>query len=160
MSTQNTFPAVTVANELSRIELMQILKQLNETCNGTLFTGRVSKMSTPSMISLFAKHEDVCVEIGASLGFGPCLINYEPEPELPVATKPGVVAAIIEFVQQSKGNQFVLGDIHSVLVKKFPDRDPNGLMRTIRTQVPHRLSKERGFEFVRELGVLRCTSCK
>lgn len=160
MSTQNTFPAVTVANELSRIELMQILKQLNETCNGTLFTGRVSKMSTPSMISLFAKHEDVCVEIGASLGFGPCLINYEPESELPVATKPGVIAAIIDFVRDSKGNQFVLDDILTVLVKKFPERNAMALMHTIRTQVPHRLSKERGFEFVREMGMLRCISCK
>ena len=158
MTTQNTQHIMTVANELSRAELMQILTELNATSNCFAPSGHISKMSTKAMISQFAKHEDVCIEIGASMGIGACLI--EPEQEPTVATKPGVVAAIIDFVRESKGNQFVLGDILTVLVKKFPDRDPNGLMRTIRTQVPHRLSKERGFKFVRELGMLRCLSCK
>lgn len=153
MTTQNT-----IANELNRAQLIQIIELLNDKQN--LGIARVNKMSTPALISLFAKNEILCIEYGASLDYDPCFAQQEEAPVTVNTTKPGVVQAIITFVKESKGNQFVLSDIHTVLIKQFPDRNPAGLLRTIRTQVPHRLSKERGFEFVRELGMLRCLSCK
>lgn len=62
---------------------------------------------------------------------------------------PGVIATIIDFIDSAKG-KFTRDDIHAALVKAFPDRDESSLMATIKTQVPGRLSKERGYTFTKD----------
>jgi hypothetical protein len=61
--------------------------------------------------------------------------------------KPGVIASIQEFLDKVGDKPFTRADIHAELVIKFPDRDPNSMMSTIKTQVPGRLSKEKGYIF-------------
>lgn len=62
---------------------------------------------------------------------------------------PGVIATIIDFIDSAKG-KFTRDDIHAHLVKAFPDREESSLMATIKTQVPGRLSNERGYTFTKD----------
>ena len=48
------------------------------------------------------------------------------------ARKPGVIAAIVETISRARGAS--IDEIVAVLVKKFPDRDPDGMKATARIQ--------------------------
>lgn len=71
------------------------------------------------------------------------------KPKETKAPKPGVIAAIKDFLIERHGQSkpFSRDEIWKVLTEKFPERDADALMSTIRTQVPGRLSKEAGFVF-------------
>ena len=59
---------------------------------------------------------------------------------------PGVIATIIEVIDSKKGQKFTLNEIHDELVKRFPFRNPDGMFVTLRSQVPRRLVKNRGYK--------------
>jgi hypothetical protein len=61
--------------------------------------------------------------------------------------EPGVIASIQKFLDDIGIKPFTHEDILAELVKKFPDRDPDGMLNTIKTQVPSRLEKEHGYNF-------------
>jgi hypothetical protein len=71
---------------------------------------------------------------------------------MPDKKKPGVIVSIQEFLEKVGSQPFTHADIHAELVKKFPERSPDAMMSTIRTQVPGRLSKEKGYIFKPEGG--------
>jgi hypothetical protein len=58
------------------------------------------------------------------------------------AAKPGVIATIVEIISRETGA--TADEILTVLVKKFPDRDPDGMRKTIGIQaLKNSSSKER-----------------
>jgi len=66
---------------------------------------------------------------------------------MPDKKKSGVIASIQEFLEKVGNKPFTRADIHAELVIKFPDRAPDAMMATVKTQVPGRLSKEKGYIF-------------
>jgi hypothetical protein len=66
---------------------------------------------------------------------------------MPDGKELGVIATIQKFLDNVGINSFTLEDIHVELVKKFPDRDPDGMMSTIKTQVFSQLSNKKGYAF-------------
>ena len=62
----------------------------------------------------------------------------------------GVIATIQKFLEDVGIKPFTHEEIHAELVKKFPDRDPDGMMGTVKTQVPYRLTNEKGYTFGQE----------
>lgn len=80
----------------------------------------------------------------------PAKAKTPKEPKAPKEPKgPGVISTITGFIDSCKG-KFTRDDIHAVLVKAFPDRDSASLMATIKTQVPGRLAKEKGYTFTKD----------
>jgi len=72
---------------------------------------------------------------------------------------PGVIATIIEVIDSKKGQKFTLDEIHDALVKRFPFRNPDGMLVTVRSQVPRRLERDRGYKFKKNAdGSLSVTS--
>lgn len=63
--------------------------------------------------------------------------------------RPGVVATIIECLEGADKKGISKQSIHDVLVDKFPDRDAEGMMKTINTQVPGRLTRDKGLDVKR-----------
>ena len=64
---------------------------------------------------------------------------------------PGIIASILEFVKASK-TPISQESIHVALVDRFPDKDPAGMMKTVKAQLggksqPTRMEKEKGVEF-------------
>ena len=62
----------------------------------------------------------------------------------------GVIASIEAFLGNVGIKPFTLAEIHADLVKKFPERDPDAMLSTIRRQVPYKLRDEKGYAFRRE----------
>jgi len=56
------------------------------------------------------------------------------------ASKPGVIATIIETMKRDKGGS--QEEILAVLVKKFPDREEKGMRKTIQIQAPKHAKKK------------------
>ena len=64
--------------------------------------------------------------------------------------KPGVIASILEFIDKS--GPISKNQIHKRLVKRFPDRNPDSMKKTIACQItgkkrPLRMEKEKGVKF-------------
>jgi hypothetical protein len=73
----------------------------------------------------------------------------KPQPATKVEPKaPGVIATIAETVSKSGKAGVSKEEILAVLKKAFPDRDPAGMAKTIRVQLPTRIVKGR-FEVVK-----------
>ena len=83
----------------------------------------------------------------------------EPEEEIVEVAKkekkkqsgPGVIASILEFIQESKEGISKL-QIVEKLAKRFPDRDANSMAKTVNAQIggkksPRRMEKEKGIVF-------------
>ena len=66
------------------------------------------------------------------------------KPVASAAPKPGVIASILEFLstatKEKPVNKATLCD---KLAKRFPERLPDSMMKTINVQVPNRIQKER-----------------
>lgn len=60
--------------------------------------------------------------------------------------KPGVIVMIIKSISKKARTKKQILDF---LVKKFPDRDPQKMAKTIGVQVPSRLSKEKGLKITK-----------
>lgn len=58
----------------------------------------------------------------------------------------GVIATIKKFLDEIGIKPFTHAEIHEVLVKKFPDRDPHPMMSTVKAAVPSKLRKQ-GYAF-------------
>lgn len=61
-----------------------------------------------------------------------------------VKKSPGVIQTIVDIID-SKG-PITKDQILKVLTKKFPDRNPEGMGRTIHIQVPNRLNREKNIK--------------
>jgi len=62
----------------------------------------------------------------------------------PKVTKgPGVIATIAGTLEVDEKEAITKEEIHSVLVKTFPDRNAASMLSTINVQVPSRITKER-----------------
>lgn len=62
-----------------------------------------------------------------------------------VAKGPGVIATIVKIVEgATKTKPLTREDIFAKLVDAFPDRDAESMMATVKTQVPSRLTKDKG----------------
>lgn len=60
---------------------------------------------------------------------------------------PGVITSIIEVLSKATETKPVTKeDLLAQLVKRFPDRTPEAMTRTITCQVPSRLLKEKGIK--------------
>ena len=59
----------------------------------------------------------------------------------------GVIATIQQFLDEAGTNSFTREEILGVLVQVFPERKPESMLNTIKTQIPGRMSKERGYAF-------------
>lgn len=57
--------------------------------------------------------------------------------------KPGVIATIVEIIENCGKEGVTKEEIHQVLVKKFPDKQAKSMKNTVNVQVPHRISTER-----------------
>lgn len=63
---------------------------------------------------------------------------------------PGVIGTIIELLQKADENKPVSKDqILKELSKRFPDRDADGMKKTINIQLPTRIRKDKGFEVLK-----------
>lgn len=136
----------TIANEMTRSEMIAIINIMNTRNN--LGIARVSKLSTPALTKMINKNEDQAIQIGAEINIDCCFINNN-QPET-VNTKPGVIAQIEMYL--NKNATFTIAALHDHLCKNFPDRSADKMLATIKTQVPSRMAKDRGFEFAREKG--------
>ena len=63
-------------------------------------------------------------------------------------TGPGVIASILEFVTAAK-KPISIDGILTKLSGRFPDRNPDAMIKTIRVQLPKRMSKEKGVNIVK-----------
>jgi len=64
-------------------------------------------------------------------------------PKTPKA--PGVIASIAEFLKKATGKKPISKDaLCEKLAERFPERDPDSMMRTINVQVPNRLKSDKG----------------
>ncbi len=72
----------------------------------------------------------------------------KPATAKPAAKKgPGVIDTVIEQLQKATKKNPVLKDaIHTVLVKRFPDRDPASMKATLNAQVPTGLKTEKNID--------------
>ena len=59
----------------------------------------------------------------------------------------GVIATIEKFLNDIGLNSFSREEILGVLVQAFPDRKPEAMLKTIKTQIPSVIAKERGYVF-------------
>src|SRR5690606_3546912 len=58
---------------------------------------------------------------------------------------PGVIASIIEFLEAASEEKPLSKDkIVERLAKRFPDRDPESMSKTVAVQVPNRLKSDKG----------------
>lgn len=57
--------------------------------------------------------------------------------------RPGVIASIVEAIENAGEKGISKESILKILVKKFPDRQEKSMKNTINIQVPNRISKER-----------------
>lgn len=59
--------------------------------------------------------------------------------------KPGVITSIQEIVLKTKETKksIMIEEILSFLEKRFPERDPKSMIKTIKVQLPNRMNKER-----------------
>jgi len=86
-------------------------------------------------------------------------MEEEPEKEKPIKKEkkkkaqsgPGVIASILEFIQESKEGISKV-QIAEKLAERFPDRDANSMAKTINAQIggkksPRRMEKEKGVVF-------------
>lgn len=65
----------------------------------------------------------------------------------PKTKGPGVVASIIEVLSKATKTKPVTKEaLLKQLVKRFPDRTPEAMTRTINCQLPSRLIKEKGLK--------------
>ena len=62
---------------------------------------------------------------------------------------PGVIQTILNLVKSAPKTGISKGTILDHLVEQFPDRDSDGMSKTIGVQLPGRMSKERKVEIVR-----------
>lgn len=62
----------------------------------------------------------------------------------------GVIATIQQFLDGVGVNNFSRANIHTLLCQKFPERDEKSLMSTVKTQIPGKMAKERGYVFGRD----------
>lgn len=66
---------------------------------------------------------------------------------------PGVLSTIKAFLDEkikSKKGVFTRDELHAHMTKAFPERDADALLATIKTQIPGKMSKERGYGFVKK----------
>ncbi len=78
----------------------------------------------------------------ASGSKGPDQIDTSTTPESEVLTKRGVIASIIEFLQEaSEDNPITKEEIHAKLVQRFPDRDKDKMAKTV-SQSPYVLKRD------------------
>ena len=61
--------------------------------------------------------------------------------------KPGVIASILEFISD---NPMTPERILQKLVKRFPDRNADGMEKTIHAQLPSRMAKERKIKITKD----------
>ena len=55
----------------------------------------------------------------------------------------GVISTIAEIIKQAGKEGITKQEILNELIKKFPDRNAESMKKTINTQVPNRISKEK-----------------
>lgn len=150
----------TIASKLTRAEMVAIADVLN-TRNG-LGISRVNRFDTPTIVKLLAENEAQTIEIGAELGITLCPTANAPDTvptsitaiymanPPPATTKPGVLDQIELYL--IKHATFTIAELHRHLCKRFPDRNAKKMLTTIKTQVPTRMSQQRGYSFKREKG--------
>ena len=63
------------------------------------------------------------------------------------AKKPGVIATIVSTIQDH--GPVTKEKILQVLTKKFPEREPESMAKTINAQVPNRINKEKGLNIIK-----------
>jgi hypothetical protein len=73
----------------------------------------------------------------------------EPKKEKGKSKGAGVIATVVEMLQNSK-RPLTHQQIVDKLSTKFPDRSPEGMMKTVKIQVPNRLSKEKGLKIKKD----------
>lgn len=62
-------------------------------------------------------------------------------------SRPGVIAAIVETLKSGSAKKpLTKADVVEVLVKKFPNRKPLALKRTVGCQLPSRLRSEKDLD--------------
>jgi hypothetical protein len=61
--------------------------------------------------------------------------------------KPGIIATIITCLQKKYTTH---QEIHDVLVEKFPDKNKNGMMTTVKCAVPSYLQTKRGLKIIKQ----------
>jgi len=57
--------------------------------------------------------------------------------------KVGVIATIVKAIEDADEEGISKDEIHALLVKNFPERDPESMRKTVNVQVPGRISKEK-----------------
>ena len=64
--------------------------------------------------------------------------------------KPGIIATIKKFIADHEGKPFTHEDIHAELIRKFPNREPSGMMATIKTWAVPGEMKKLGYLLVKQ----------
>lgn len=64
-----------------------------------------------------------------------------------VKKEPGVIASILEFISDHPCSK---ERILEKLKKRFPDRDADGMAKTIQAQLPNRMSREKHVKIVKD----------
>ena len=60
----------------------------------------------------------------------------------------GVINTIQKFLDEVGTHSFTRDEIFGVLVQTFPDHErPLAMMATVKTQIPGKMSRERGYSF-------------
>lgn len=81
----------------------------------------------------------------ASNGDKPLKSKKEKTAKAPKEKKPGVIATIIEILSNASSSHPVTKEtIAHKLAKAFPDRDAEGMAKTVNVQVPTRLGSDKG----------------
>jgi len=63
---------------------------------------------------------------------------------------PGIIGSIVEFVKKATPEKPITKkEIVAKLAKRFPEKDPEGMEKTVNVQVPNRIKKEKGINIVR-----------
>ena len=55
----------------------------------------------------------------------------------------GIIATIVKALEDSGKKGITREEVHTILVDKFPDRNEDSMMKTIKVQLPSRISKEK-----------------
>lgn len=56
---------------------------------------------------------------------------------------PGVIATIVEAVEDAGKKGITRDEVHTILIETFPERNSDSLMNTIKVQLPSRINKEK-----------------
>lgn len=123
-------PQITYTSESKKGELEDAIKE----CAGMIEKGdKISKDLTAVL---------------EEMGCLPESLKEKPAKAKKQATEkgPGVISTIADLINE-KG-PITKDKILKELTKRFPDRDPDAMIKTINVQLPNRMSRERGMNIV------------